>query len=353
VTSETPGGSSSGSAGRRPIVLGPNQPAGRPYRGGAGIARFRGLAPRRSDGPEDFVASVTEIAAGGGVGLTVLDDGRTLRDHIDADPSAFLGPDADDSQPALLVKLLDTGERLFVHVHPDDDFAARHLGCRFGKTEAWFVLATEASDGEVYLGFARAVGRDEVRDWVDRQDAAAMLEAMNRVPVRAGDSILVPGGLPHAIGPGITLVELQQPTDFSILLEWAGYGVSRDDADLGLGMDEALLALDRSAWSPSRLESLRGLRAHHPPAPGRAPVFPPAAEPFFRADLLQIAGSVELPVEYSVIVVLDGEGTLVTPDSTLPLRRGTTLLLPYGAGPAVIEGNLRAIICRPPLSRPT
>jgi mannose-6-phosphate isomerase len=54
-----------------------------------------------------------------------------------------------------------------------------------------------------------------------------------------------------------------------------------------------------------------------------------------------------------VIVVLDGDGTLVTPGSTVPLRRGTTLLLPYGAGPAVIEGNLRAITCRPPLPRPT
>ena len=66
---------------------------------------------------------------------------------------ARFGPD-----PALLVKLLDTGERLFVHFHPDNAFADRHLGCRHGKSEAWIVtdaVPRPATGGLVYLGFAR------------------------------------------------------------------------------------------------------------------------------------------------------------------------------------------------------
>src|SRR5437764_215786 len=85
--------------------------------------------------------------------------------------------------------------------------------------------ASGPGPGEVHLGFRRAVAADEVRDWVERQDAAAMLAAMNQVVVRPGDSVLVPAGLPHAIGAGVTLIELQQPTDLSVLLEWDGYGV--------------------------------------------------------------------------------------------------------------------------------
>src|SRR6185437_16445273 len=78
-------------SGYAPVVLGPNQPDGRPYLGGAGIARFRGTAQPSPHSPEDFVASTTEVFAGGGVGLTILPDGRRLRDAVIADPIGFLG----------------------------------------------------------------------------------------------------------------------------------------------------------------------------------------------------------------------------------------------------------------------
>ena len=340
----------------RPILLAPNQPIRRPYRGGAGIARFRGIALDRDDVPEDFVASVTEVAAGGGVGLTMLDDGRTLRDHIDADPSAFLGPvDAargGEPLPALLVKLLDTAERLFVHFHPDDEFAGRHLGCRFGKTEAWYVVDTGPGSGEVFLGFHRAVAADEVRDWVGRQDAAAMLAAMNRVAVRPGDSLLVPGGLPHAIGAGVTLIELQEPTDLSILLEWSGYGVTRADADLGLGLDVALQALDRSAWGPERLETLRGTRAGVPTSAPVTRVLPPAADPYFRAELVDASTGIEIAADFSILIGLDGSATLTTDRARLDLHRGSVVLLPFAAGPARLAGDARLLRCRPPSAAP-
>ena len=60
-----------------------------------------------------------------------------------------------------------------------------------------------------------------------------MLAVTNRVPVEAGDSLLCPAGTPHAIGAGILLVELQEPTDWSILLQWRGFPLGPDDATLG------------------------------------------------------------------------------------------------------------------------
>src|SRR5439155_1048518 len=79
---------------------------------------------------------------------------------------------------------------------------------------------------------------------------AAMLSATNRVPVRPGDAVLVPAGLPHAIGPGIFLVEAQEPTDFSVLLEREGFPVPESAAFLELDRDLALSCVDRRAWSP-------------------------------------------------------------------------------------------------------
>ncbi|MEN3360319.1 MAG: mannose-6-phosphate isomerase [Mycobacteriales bacterium] len=331
-----------------PIALGPNQPIRRPYRGGAGIARLRGVPQLRDDVPEDFVASTTETAAGGGEGLTVLADGRPLRAHIRADPAAYLGPEQVDAfgpQPALLVKLLDTAERLFVHFHPDDDFASRHLGCRFGKTEAWYVVATEPPAGaDVYLGFRVDVSAERVRAWVEAQDVPAMLAALNRLRVRPGDTVLVPGGLPHAIGPGVTVIELQEPTDFSLFLEWAGYGVTATAGHLGLGFDTALTALDRSAWPPDRLA---GLLAGRRPGgqPGVSRLFPPAADRYFRAEHLTLTGPVRFGPEFAVLVVLSGSGELATDGGQLPLRRGSVVLIPYGAGPARLAGTLDAVRC--------
>ena len=226
-----------------PVVLGPNQPQ-RFYRGGQKIAAFRaGARPEAGpeagpgsrapgsgpvpgsaaslpdadppgsgqDGghrPEDWVGSATTVFGSQTDGLTRLPDGRLLRDAIGADPEAYLGPGhvrRHGSSPALLVKLLDAGERLPVHCHPDDVFARRHLASPWGKTEAWIVIDA-APGSEVHLGFSEVVPDETLAGWVAGQDPA-MLRALNRVAVRPGDAILVPAGLPHAIGAGVFVVE--------------------------------------------------------------------------------------------------------------------------------------------------
>jgi hypothetical protein len=64
----------------------------------------------------------------------------------------------------VLVKLLDAGERLPVHAHPDRAFALRHLDCRNGKTEAWVVVGTSVADPVVYLGLSRRGAGGHARD---------------------------------------------------------------------------------------------------------------------------------------------------------------------------------------------
>ena len=325
-----------------PLLLGPNQPLDRPYRGGAGIARFRGTPQPSPFTPEDFVASTTEVFAGGGVGLTVLPDGRTLRDAVAADPVAFLGEEhvaRFGARTMLLVKLLDTAERLFVHYHPDDAFAARHLNSPLGKTEAWAVIEAEPG-AAAFLGFRRPVATDEVRAWWAAQDAEAMLDAMNPVPLAAGDTLLVPAGLAHAIGPGVTLVELQQPTDLSVLLERRM--LTEHDALLGLDLETAIDGLTREVTPEERIAALRQGR-------GAETLFPGDADPFFSAERIHVSGSRELPPGFSVLVVLGGAGTLETDGgATVPLRRGATVLTAHADGPIGLSGDLDLIRCRPP-----
>ena len=305
------------------------------YAGGERIAALRGTEPAGHT-PEEWLGAAN-TTFDGSRGLSSLPDGTLVRDALEADPEAFLGPEHAarfGSDPALLVKLLDAGQRLPVHFHPDRSFAERHLGLAHGKTEAWLIV--EADPGAaVWVGFTRGVELAEVRGWMDAQDSEAMLGSMRKLPVAAGDAIFVPAGAPHAIGAGILMVEVQEPTDLSVLLEWNGFELTEGDGHLELGWDTALQALDRSAWSESRVEALRG------PGTGRS-LLPPEADGWSRAE--RVRGGDDLEAGFSIIVGLAGDGGL----GGEPFGRGTVLLVPHGAGDLTLEGDVEAIRCRPP-----
>jgi mannose-6-phosphate isomerase len=327
-----------------PLVLPANQPADRFYVGGARIAAFRGTTPAGARSPEDWVASTTTVAGEASLGLTVLPDGRTLRDAVRADPVSWLGPDHVDrygSDPALLVKLLDAGERLPVHVHPDDEFARRHLSCRNGKTESWIILEAEPG-ARVHVGFSADVPPERLAEWVQSQDREAMLGALHAIDVGPGDSVYVPAGLPHAIGEGILLLELQQAADASLLLEYAGYAIDgAREGHLGIGFDTALGCVRHSAVPAAELEELRGTWAD-------PHIFPAAADSFFRADRIAGSSAADLDPGFSVVVVTDGAGRLSSATGDLAVRAGTTVVVPWGAGPVRLTGDLEALRCRPP-----
>jgi mannose-6-phosphate isomerase len=323
----------------KPQLLPPNV-LGHFYAGGARIARLRGIELESDHMPEEWIGAVNTAFGHDERGLSRLEDGTLLRDALAADPDGFLGsahtarfgPD-----PGLLVKLLDAGQRLPVHFHPGRAFAREALGSPHGKTEAWIIVDAEPG-AAVHAGFAREVEMAEVRDWMRAQDSEAMLGAMRELPVAAGDAIFIPGGTPHAIGEGILMVELQEPTDFSVLLEWDGFELTEDEGHLELGWDRALAALDRSAWDEDRVAALRG------PARG-ARLLPEAADPYFRAE--RVAGGDALDAGFSILVGLAGAGTLATGDGALPFGRGSAALIPHAAGATELRGDVDALRCRP------
>jgi len=309
-------------------------PANQPetfYRGAGRIAGFRNSAAL-PDRPEDWVGSVTTRFDLGPSGLSTLSDGRVLADAIAADPRWWLGPRRTDT--GVLVKLLDAGQRLPLHVHPDRRFATAHLASPYGKTEAW-VIVSARPDAYVHLGFARDVPADELAGWVADQQTARLLDATNKIPVSAGDAILCPAGLPHAIGDGILLVEVQEPTDFSVLLEYADFGLA--DGHLGLGYELALQCVDRRRWTPEQLDRLRG--GQH--LRGGRHLLPDAADEFFTARRLRDGDRLEQG--FSVLVGIAGQGRLTGEHDDVPLRRGDTLLVPYAAGPLLLAGPVEAI----------
>lgn len=115
--------------------------------------------------------------------------------------------------PELLVKYLFTSERLSIQVHPDDAAARAHGHAR-GKDEAWVVLAAEPG-ATIGIGLTRLASADELR-------AAALDGSIETLldwrPAKAGDVYYSPAGTVHALGPGLTLVEVQQNVDLTYRL---------------------------------------------------------------------------------------------------------------------------------------
>lgn len=123
----------------------------------------------------------------------------------------FPSPTGDD--PELLIKYLFTSEKLSVQVHPDDD-GARARGYPRGKDEAWLVLAAEP-DSTIALGPKQPLSAEKLR-------AAALdgsiVDLLDWRSVKAGDFIYSPAGTVHAIGAGLTVIEIQQNLDLTYRL---------------------------------------------------------------------------------------------------------------------------------------
>ncbi len=321
-------------------------------------------------GPEDWVASATPRFGRDTDGLTVMPDGRFLRDVIEADPKGWLGPDHVEyfgSDPALLVKLLDAGQRLPVHVHPDRSFAVRHLGSRHGKTEAWVVLGTTGSEPVVYVGWKRDVDQAELSRLVAQQDAATLLALLNKLTVETGDAVLVPAGTAHAIGAKVFCLELQEPTDFSIMLEVAGFDIDPASAYLGLDRELALSCVSSRALRDQDLGrvALQAGRQGANETAAVAPrdgvardgvaengsiedILPKEAAPYFRAQRARGGNKASLEPSFAVVVVDAGAGAMRGDGWQVEAKRGDTFVVPWGAGETKVLGPVELLRCLPP-----
>ena len=196
------------------------------YKGGYRIGTLRN-GPGGPMRPEEWIGSMTTRFGEETMGLSVLNDGSYLRDSVIYNPEQWLGSEHLNTFGAsteLLMKLLDPDQRLPVHYHPNRKFAKEHLSLKHGKTEAWIILEAPAG-ANVGLGFSKELSKLDVSKMVDARDSNGLLASLQKFDVKAGDTVFVPAGTPHAIGEGIFVLELQEPTDLSALLEWNDFAV--------------------------------------------------------------------------------------------------------------------------------
>lgn len=203
----------------------------RTYEGGGLIDRWKRDSPEiDSNMPEQWIMS-TVTARGKGrpvdEGLSILDTPsgiHSLKELVASNVELFLGKELAKKfgTTGVLIKMLDSKERLTIQVHPDKEYARNLLNSAFGKTESWYVLNNREINGKksvVYMGFKEGVSPEQWKTLFLSQDIEGMLNCLHKIEVKPGDAFMIYGGVPHAIGSGCFLMEVQEPTDYTMRVE--------------------------------------------------------------------------------------------------------------------------------------
>ncbi len=353
----------------RLLVLPPNR-VWRTYPGGATLNRIERRTPA-DDSPaaEDWIGSVTASTIPGrehlGEGLSSVPiDGQRhlLRDLLASDPEYFLGREhlaRHGAHPLLLVKFLDPALRLNSQCHPSRDFARLHLGSPSGKTEAYHVLEVrpDVSHPYLYVGFQHPPTPPQLRQWIESQDVAAMEACFERLPLAVGDTVVIPGGRPHALGGGVFMVEIQEPTDFAIRYEFerAGYVLPEAARFMSRGIDFGLSMIDFSPLSRERFEAELRCRPSNRVALGadswQETLIGPAQTPCFIVRQKRITAPVTVcENSFHIGIVTRGSCTVVTNGRQYALDRYARFVHPAGIGPVtyVPHGEATLLECLPP-----
>ena len=309
----------------------------RMYLGGGRIDAFCGLPADVLDGvprPEDWLASTTQAFNGAveisGEGLGRLEDGRLVKDVAGGLP--------------ILVKLLDSDERLVIQAHPTVPCAKQLFNSRVGKTECWYFLPGTARDACVYLGFKPGVTRQMWRVAFEAQKG--LLDMLHCIPVSSGDFVFVDGGVPHAIGAGCFMVELQEPSDLMVVAErFTPSGRRIPDAKMhgGVGWEKMFDVYEYEGLDYEevcRRYVGRGFSRKERKDHKAFCVCGPEFTDKFGMWRVLSGGRVVLPRESSVVVVTDGNGSV----NGIDVKTGDRLLV-SGEGNVEAHGDVALVVC--------
>ena len=239
------------------------------------------------------------------------------------------------------MKIIDSAERLTIQVHPTKAKARDLFDSAYGKTECWHIIDGREIDGEkpcIYFGFKKGISREYWKEVFDKQDIPAMLDCLHKFEVKKGDTFLIEGGIPHAIGAGCFLIEVQEPTDYTIRTERVtpmGLQVADSMCHQGLGFDRMFDCFTYEGFSKEEVKERWCIKKQ-----GKNIIGYNNTE-MFALEMADISGSETFCSNevFSGVYVLEGRGTL----NGETLKPGSQYFISASREPFEISGDLKFI----------
>jgi mannose-6-phosphate isomerase len=330
----------------------------RVYEGGKLFNDFFGDEAVDGNLPEEWIASkvkaLNKVMQSPDEGLSKIRGGdETFASLLASHPEEMTGGKGFD----ILVKILDSAVRLPAQTHPDPAFSREHFASNHGKTECWVILATRPG-AKLFFGFKSGVTEYDLRQAVEKSESPgdAFSGLLQEVEAKAGDVWLIPARVAHAIGAGCLILEVQEPTDFTIQPErWCDrYRLSDQEMYLGLDREVALSCFDLQQAGP--LVLARGRKLPHTDGPNngckKEVLISFKDTPCFAVNRYTVNTSSALR-NLAVYVVTKGEGELASPVGRSILKKGMYFFVPFAATGVTVNTNtgLELIECLPPSAK--
>lgn len=343
----------------------------RVYKGGKLLDELQGVkTPVDGDCPEEWIASMVKAnnpernIVSEGISNAVIDGKDIPFDRlIDEKAEELLGKkhvDKYGKNTGYLTKLLDSAVRLPLQAHPDNKMSLELYKSKYGKTEAWIVLETRKIQNEnpyLIVGFNEKLEKDVfIKEAVDG-DMQQSLSMVHKHNVKPGDILLIKGGMVHAIGPGVFLTEIMEPTDFVVQPELycADHKLCHLERFGGLNAEDAVKVFHyqtqsaEEAWSSACIKSelLEKTSSYE-----LTMLMDRNKIKYFGAMKLALSGTWKYSNIYESCVtgiVIRGSFTLKTKQSEISLKRGNTFFIPYSVNSAELKGDAEIIFTLPPV----
>jgi mannose-6-phosphate isomerase len=304
-----------------------------------------------------------------------------LFEAIDKAPEEVLGPRhlARHGKDILgmLIKYLDAQAQYTLQAHPNRAWAKKMWNSNFGKEESWYVIGTRDDTPEpayILLGFKEGVTREQFEALYRKDDLPALEKLCHKIQVKAGETYFVGGGVPHALGEGCFVIEVQEPNDITVVPISQKKRYETLKAALPPGEDPRFVWDEEALYDQRMLgsfiydgcdeaENLRRWRIPHKTVRSgdwgqEYYIISPDQTSYFSYTRLDIKPAAQTPLRDTgfpqVGIVLEGEGSLHWHPASggsaeLPLRRGDEIFFPYSIPNAEFTSaaGLSVILCHP------
>ena len=345
---------------KTPIFFERNR-VGRVYSGGRLFADFFGDEAKDGFFPEEWIASrvraINKVPNGEKEGVSRVKEENAEQENggsngigfdelLERYPEEMLGK---SGKMRILVKILDSAVRLPAQAHPDKAFSRKYFHSEYGKTESWVILGTRPG-ARIYFGFQDGVDKDIFSAAIDASitDKSAMERLMKYIEPKVGDVFLVPAKTVHAIGAGCLILEVQEPTDFTIQPEhWCDqYELNEQEMYIGLSKDEAMECFSfgkapEARMIPETVSEKDSVKKERLIGPGNTDCFV--------INRITVSGgryTMNVSDSYAVYIITNGSGILKGEGYERTLKKGDYFFLPCNLmGKFSLQGNLETVEC--------
>ena len=311
----------------------------RVYLGGKLLDEFIGDEGFDGNYPEEWICSAVKAINPShtdpleGISLRI-EDGTPFDALLRENKREYLG---ERENLGVLVKFLDSAIRLPMQVHPTREFSRKNFDSPYGKAESWIILDTR-EDACIYFGFKEKIEKKDFEYLVRKSetDKDCMTTVVNRVPVKPGDVFFVDAGVIHAIGAGCLILEIQEPTDFTIQPEHfcGDYKLNNQEMYLGLDAATALDCFDYGLYGSDVVKSGKKtpkLSYKDENLLTEALIGEEDTTCFSVKRYVLSGGSFTLDIPASIWVCTDGEGVLLKDGYEKKVKKGDYFFLPAAA----------------------